>query len=377
MFYFSYRNRYLFRTFDAMIDNNKVVNILSGIKDPSTGIDLIRAKRVKELKVDGSRIMFTLEVNDLSQEAKFAINSECYALLKDAFKSAEIHIHFATGTGGNKTVLPQVKNIIAIGSGKGGVGKSTVAVNLAMALKEQGFKVGLMDADLYGPSIPTMLGLQGQKPKIQEVYGKPKLIPLEKYGIHVISIGFIIDAEQAVILRGPRLSGVIKQFINETIWPELDFLLIDLPPGTGDIQLTLVQSVPITGSVMVTTPQEVAVADAVKAANMFTLENINVPIVGIVENMSWFTPAELPDNKYFIFGEGGGKALARKYKTVLLGQVPLVQGVRESGDNGTPVALSKESISAKLFKDIAKKLVEQVTLRHELYQPTEMVHVSK
>jgi len=360
-----------------MIDNNKVVEILRKIKDPNTGIDLLSAKRVKELKVEENRIMFTLEVNDLGQDAKFAINSECYALLKDEFKSAEIHIHFATGSGGNKTVLPQVKNIIAVGSGKGGVGKSTVAVNLALSLKAQGYKVGLMDADLYGPSVPTMLGLQGEKPKIQEVYGKPKLVPIEKYGIHVISIGFIIDAEQAVILRGPRLSGVIKQFVNECIWPELDYLIIDLPPGTGDIQLTLVQSVPVTGSVFVTTPQEVAVADAVKAANMFSMDNIKVPILGIVENMSWFTPAELPNNKYYIFGEGGGKALAKKYKTVLLGQVPLVQGVRESGDAGTPVALDQESPSGKAFGKIAKKMVDQVVLRHDLYQPTQMVNVSK
>lgn len=360
-----------------MIDNNRVVEVLRGISDPTTGVDLISAKRVKDLSVKDQQIMFTLLVSDLSQEAKFAINSECYAKLKDQFKKAEVHIHFANDKGGNKTVLPQVKNVIAVGSGKGGVGKSTISVNVALALREQGFKVGLMDADLYGPSIPTMLDLIGEKPKIQNVYGKPKLIPIEKHGIHVISIGFIIDPEQAVILRGPRLSGVIKQFINECIWPELDFLIIDLPPGTGDIQLTLVQSVPITGAVVVTTPQDVAIADAVKATNMFQLENINVPILGIVENMSWFTPKELPDNKYYIFGEGGAKKLAKKYKTVVLGQIPLAQGVRESGDQGAPISLSKNNDVGLLFNKVAKKLVEQVNIRHQLYEPTKMVHVKK
>lgn len=360
-----------------MIDHNKVVAILRQVKDPSTGVDLIAGKRVSEMKIEGKQIFFTLSVNDLGQQAKFAINAECYALLKDEFKQAEIHIHFANDKGGAKTILPQVKNVIAVGSGKGGVGKSTVSVNLALALKEQGYKVGVLDADLYGPSIPTMLGLQGVKPKIQEVYGKPKLIPIEKFGIHVISIGFIVEPEQAVILRGPRLSGVVKQFINECIWPELDYLIIDLPPGTGDIQLTLVQSVPLTGAVVVTTPQKVAVVDAVKATNMFVLDSINIPILGIVENMAWFTPAELPDNKYFIFGEGGAKELAKKYKTTVLGEVPLIQSIREGGDSGTPSYLDEHHQHKSIFDSLAKKFVDAVKLRHDLYQPTEMVKVSK
>lgn len=358
-----------------MIDNNKVVELLRAVKDPNTGTDLISARRVKDLKVEDKQIQFTLEVQDLSQEAKFAINAECYALLKDEFKEAQVHIHFSSAPKGTGSVLPQVKNVIAVASGKGGVGKSTVSVNLALSLQKQGYKVGLMDADLYGPSIPTMLQLNGQKPKIKEVYGKPKLIPIEQYGIHVMSIGFIVDPEQAVILRGPRLSGVIKQFISECIWPELDYLIIDLPPGTGDIQLTLVQSIPITGSVIVTTPQEVAVVDAVKATNMFTLDSINIPILGVVENMAWFTPEELPDNKYYIFGSGGGDALAKKYKTVVLGQVPLVQGIREAGDVGQPKALDTESATAKVFDEITKNFVNQVKLRHDLYAPTQRVQV--
>ena len=360
-----------------MIDHNKVVEILRNVKDPSTGVDLITGRRVSELKVNDNQIFFTLSVNDLGQQAKFAINAECYALLKDEYKQAEVHIHFAQAKGGKKTVLPQVKNVIAVASGKGGVGKSTISVNLALSLQKKGYKVGLMDADLYGPSIPTMLGLVGSKPKIQEVYGKPKLIPIEQHGIHVISIGFIVEPEQAVILRGPRLSGVIKQFINECIWPELDYLIIDLPPGTGDIQLTLVQSVPITGSVIVTTPQDVALADAVKATNMFTLDSIKIPVLGIVENMAWFTPAELPDNKYYIFGQGGARTLAKKYKTVVLAQVPLVQAIREGGDAGQPSVLSEDHPHVAVFDQLAEKFVQQVQLRHELYEPTEIVQVNR
>ena len=360
-----------------MIDNNKVVEILRSVKDPNTGVDIVSARRVKDLKIQGKQIFFALEVNDLPQEAKFAINAECYALLKDRFKDVEVHIHFAMGNGDDKTVLPQVKNVIAVASGKGGVGKSTVSVNLAISLSKKGYKVGLMDADLYGPSIPTMMHLQGARPKVQDVYGKPKLIPIEKYGIYLMSIGFIVEPEQAVILRGPRLSGVIKQFVNECIWPELDFLIIDLPPGTGDIQLTLVQSIPITGSIIVTTPQEVAVADAVKASNMFRLDSINIPIVGIVENMAWFTPKELPDNKYFIFGKGGADQLAHKYKTVVLGQVPLIQGIRESGDVGEPSALIDQGPTAEIFSNITDQFIKQLNLRHELYEPSRVVRINK
>ena len=360
-----------------MIDNNRVVDILRGIKDPNTGIDLIAAKRVQDLKIKDNQIFFSLSVNDLPQEAKFDINSRCYALLKNEYAEAEVHIHFATATGDRKTVLPQVKNVIAVASGKGGVGKSTISVNLALTLHAMGYKVGLMDADVYGPSIPTMMDLKDAKPKIQEVYGKPKLIPIEQYGIHLISIGFIVDPEQAVVLRGPRLSGVVKQFINEVIWPELDYMIIDLPPGTGDVQLTLVQSVPVTGAIIVTTPQSVAIADAIKATNMFRLDNIKIPILGIVENMAWFTPAELPNNKYFLFGEGGGKLLARKYKTVVLGQVPLIQSIREGGDEGRPDVFNDKGGTKPYFDEIAEKFLQQVKLRHELYDPTKIVHIKK
>lgn len=359
-----------------MIDNNQVVQVLRSVQDPGTGLDLISAKRVSDLKISDKQIFFTLKVQDLNQEAKFQINASCYNLLKEAFKDAEIHIHFAQG-GSHKTILPQVKHIIAVGSGKGGVGKSTIAVNMAIALKNKGYKVGLMDADLYGPSIPTMMQLHNVRPEIKEIYGKPKLVPIEQYGIHLMSIGFIVEPEQAVILRGPRLSGIIKQFVNDCIWPELDFLVVDLPPGTGDIQLTLVQSIPLTGAVMVTTPQKVAVADAVKATNMFRLESINIPILGVVENMAWFTPEELPDNKYFIFGRGGAQKLADKYKTVVLAQVPLIQSIREDSDAGKPGTLNSDHPVSQIFEELVRKFELQLKRRLQSQGPTRVVQVSR
>jgi len=220
-----------------------------------------------------------------------------------------------------------------------------------------------------------MMGLQGQRPKIEILYGKHKIVPLQAHGVYVMSVGFIVAPEQAVVLRGPRLGGIIKQFINDCIWPDLDYLIIDLPPGTGDIQLTLVQTAPVTGAVVVTTPQEVAVIDAVKAMNMFLLDHINVPIVGVVENMSWFTPEELPDHKYRIFGEGGGKKLAKFGNTVLLGQLPLVQGIREGGDEGVPVAAGPDGILKEHFADLALQLARQVQVRNEVLQPTSVVEM--
>jgi ATP-binding protein involved in chromosome partitioning len=246
-------------------------------------------------------------------------------------------------------------------------------VNLALALHERGAKVGILDADIYGPSIPTMLGLKGKRPKLQLLYGKHKLVPLEAYGIHAMSVGFVVEEEDAIVLRGPRLGGLIRQFLQDCIWPELDYLIIDLPPGTGDVQLTLVQTIPITGVVMVTTPQHVAVIDAVKAMNMFLLPHVQVPIVGVLENMSWFTPEELPNNKYYLFGEGGGKQLAQKAKCILIGQIPLVQGVREGGDSGQPCVVIDGHPGRSYFIKAAEKLVQQVYIRNESMEPTRIV----
>lgn len=360
-----------------MIDNNKIVSRLREVKDPINGQDIIQTQRVSELRIQEHNVAFTLDVTGFDSETKMRVNQACEQAIKSAFPDAVVHLHMKAKDAHQapKAGIPQIKNIIAVASGKGGVGKSTVAVNLALALQREGHRVGLIDADLYGPSIPTMLGLQGQRPKIETVYGKHKIIPLEAYGIHVMSIGFVVDAEQAVVLRGPRLSGVIKQFVNDCIWPELDYMIIDLPPGTGDIQLTLVQTVPLTGAIMVTTPQQVAVVDAVKAMNMFLLDNIKVPILGVVENMSWFTPKELPDNKYFLFGEGGGKQLVERSESTFLGQVPLIQAVREGGDAGQPVSVGEDIDHQMIFKKIAKNVEMQVKLRNEQLAPTQVVQV--
>ena len=364
------------------IEKGKVLNALSTVKDPNTGQDILSAHLVQQLKVEGNNISFNIVLPSLNQEWKSQLNFACQAAIGEIYPNANVHIHMTSNTpdapkAKSNNNLPHIKNIIAIASGKGGVGKSTVSSNLALALKKLGHKVGILDADLYGPSIPTMFGLQGQRPKIQDFYGKPKILPLEAYGMPVMSIGFIIEPEQAVVLRGPRLAAIIKQFVNDVVWPPLDYLIVDLPPGTGDIQLTLVQTVPVTGSILVTTPQEVATADAVKAMNMFLLPNINVPILGVVENMSWFIPKELPNNKYLIFGEGGGKKMAKLSNSVLLGQVPIVQGVREGGDNGKPIVTDEDSEVAKTFIKIAENAVKQIAWRNEFVEPTQRVHVER
>jgi len=361
-----------------MIDNNKIVQALRLVKDPNTGQDIIAVQMVKDLKIDGDNIHFSLTIPGQDSKVKQAINFACMEVIQKEYPQAQVHIHMTnTGPAGatKSSPLPHVKNIIAVASGKGGVGKSTVSVNMAISLANKGARVGIIDADLYGPSIPTMMGLQGQRPKIEMLYGKHKIVPLEAHGVYVMSVGFIVEPEQAVVLRGPRLGGIIKQFINDCIWPDLDYLIIDLPPGTGDIQLTLVQTAPVTGAVLVTTPQEVAVIDAVKAMNMFLLDHINVPILGVVENMSWFTPAELPDNRYKIFGEGGGKKLAKFGKTVLLGQLPLVQGIREGGDQGVPVAAGEDGVLKQHFADLALNLARQVQVRNEVMKPTTVVEM--
>ena len=367
--------------FDMQIETSKVVKALTKVTDPNTGQDLITMNMVRDLHVEGPNVAFTLELPSLNNTYKSDLNFACQAAIQEIYPGANVHVHMsarnvAQGSSEPANAAPHIKNIIAVASGKGGVGKSTVSVNLALGLKQLGARVGLIDADLYGPSIPTMLGLQGKRPQIQSVYNQPKMVPLEAEGMPVMSIGFIIEPEQAVVLRGPRLGGIIKQFFQETIWPALDYLIVDLPPGTGDIQLTLVQTVPVTGAILVTTPQEVALADAVKAMNMFLLPSVDVPILGVVENMSWFTPKELPDNKYFIFGQGGGARLAEMAQTKLLGQVPLVQGIRESGDLGKPAVLQDSDANTRnAFMTVAENALAQIRERNEKMAPTRIVEV--
>ncbi len=359
-----------------MIEEKKVVEALCKVRNPQNGKDLISGNSVKNLKIEGHQVNLTLLLSQLNFEGKAEMNFTIMSEIQKIYPQAEVNIHLETQTPQSQKTsssLPHVKNIIAVASGKGGVGKSTVAVNLALGLKELGARVGLIDADLYGPSIPTMFGMQGQRPKVATVNGQPRLTPLESHGIHVMSIGFIIEPEQAVVLRGPRLGGIIRQFIQECVWPELDYIVVDLPPGTGDIQLTLVQTVPLTGAVIVTTPQEVAVVDAVKAMNMFLLPNVNVPILGVVENMAWFTPKELPDNKYYLFGKGGGKKLVQMSGSMLLGQIPIVQSIREAGDQGLPAITSSDPIVKDAFLELAKNTARQIAMRNEMLPPTRIV----
>lgn len=358
------------------MSREELLNLLGKIKDPLTGQNLVLANRIQNITIEGNRAQLILSFppkleSRIKSELNFGIQEQITAL----FPGFEIDVHFGNPEPGNKktSALPQIKNIIAVASGKGGVGKSTVSVNLALGLKQLGYKVGLLDADLYGPSIPIMMGLKGKRPRVEQVYGANKIVPLNGYGIPVMSIGFVVEPEQAVVLRGPRLAGIMKQFLEDCLWPEMDILVIDLPPGTGDIQLTLVQTVPVTGAIIVSTPQQVAVADAIKAANMFQLDGVNVPILGVVENMSWFTPDELPDYKYEIFGKGGGQELAGLYQTKLLAQIPLVMSVRNGGDEGKPAILNTEGQAKDAFKILSENVSTQLEHRNKHFAPTEKV----
>ena len=274
-------------------------------------------------------------------------------------------------------LLPEVKNIIAVSSGKGGVGKSTVAANLAVALALQGHKVGLLDADIFGPSQPKMFNVEEARPYMVEVGGRELIEPAANYGVKLLSIGFFINKEDAVLWRGAMASNALKQLIGDANWGDLDYFLIDLPPGTSDIHLTMVQTLAITGAIVVSTPQEVALADARKGISMFMGEKINVPVLGLVENMSWFTPAELPENKYYLFGKEGGKRLAEELNIPLLGQIPIVQSICEGGDSGKPVALNPDSITGQAFQKLAENVVKQIDYRNEHLDPTKRVVVTK
>jgi ATP-binding protein involved in chromosome partitioning len=276
----------------------------------------------------------------------------------------------------NKSILPGVRNIIMVASGKGGVGKSTISVNLALGLAAEGASVGLLDADIYGPSIPMMLGMRDERPKMTEIDGKGMIVPMERYGVKAMSIGLLIDEKQAVIWRGPMASSALKQFISDVYWGELDYLIIDLPPGTGDVHLTMVQTVPVTGVVIVSTPQAVAAADARKAIMMFKQPQINVPILGIVENMAYFTPQELPENKYYIFGKGGARKMAEQFELPFLGEIPIVQSIREGGDSGIPAVVDDEPISRAAFTELAQSVARNVAMRNANIAPTSVVQMN-
>ncbi len=359
----------------------QVTEILKKVVHPGSGKDIISLNIVRDIEVSGNKIKYALSFPSVNDPLKSSIKKASIQAIESEFgKGVEVEALVLTemkiGTKKERKILPGVKNIIAIASGKGGVGKSTVAVNLAVAFSQAGFKTGLIDADIFGPSVPKMLNAENEKPYVQKVDGRDLIIPVERYGLKILSIGFFVDPADATIWRGPMASNALQQLISDSDWGELDYLFVDLPPGTSDIHLTLVQTVPVTGAVMVSTPQDVALADVIKGINMFRNQNIHVPVLGIIENMAWFTPQELPDNKYYIFGKEGVKNLAESYQLPLLGQIPIVQSIREGGDSGIPSVLSKESVS-EAFKTTAENLNLQVVKRNAEMDPTQKVEITK
>lgn len=355
-----------------------VLKALSNVQEPDLGKDIVTLNMVKDIAIEGKSVGFTVVLTTPACPMKDMIQRACINAIKLLIdKEAIVNVHFTANTSSNrkdnKQVLGGVKNIIAVVSGKGGVGKSTVAANLALAFAHGGAKVGLMDADIYGPSVPIMFGVRGERPMMKDVNGKGMIIPLDRYGIKLMSIGLLVDEKNAVVWRGPMASSAIRQFVTDVDWGELDYLVIDMPPGTGDIHLTLMQTVPVTGAIIVTTPQNVALADAKKGIAMFGQAQLNVPIIGLVENMAYFTPAELPNNKYYIFGKEGGKRLADEYDLPFLGQVPLVQSIREGGDIGVPAMMNDDIASQKAFWEVAAVAVRNISQRNAHVKTSQLV----
>jgi len=349
-----------------MITKEQVLEALKNVDDPDLKKDIVTLGMVKDVEVNGKNVNFTVVLTTPACPMKEMIHKACVnAIIHFVDKEAVVNVKMTanvTGASSSGPLLPKVKNIIAVASGKGGVGKSTIASNLAVALAKQGASVGLIDADIYGPSQTIMFDVVHEKPLIRVVDGKNKIVPVESYGVKLLSIGFFADTSQAIVWRGPMATKALNQMLSDADWGELDYMIIDLPPGTGDIHLSLVTAIPISGAVIVSTPQAVALADALKGVGMFQLPQINVPVLGIVENMAYFTPAELPENKYYIFGKDGAKALAEKLNVPLLGQIPLVQSICEAGDAGRPAVLQENTPQAIAFMEMAGKIAQQVSV---------------
>lgn len=359
-----------------------ILKALSFVIEPDLKKDIVELNLVSNVKSEGNKISFDLQINNPAMHNKKRVIEACELHLSRVFgDTVEVEVNItpipkSTSTPKENKILPNVKNIIAIASGKGGVGKSTVTANLAVALANKGYKVGLIDADIYGPSMPLMFNVETEKPMPIEVDGKSKINPVENYGVKMLSIGFFANTDQAVVWRGPMATKALTQLFTEAFWGELDYMLIDLPPGTGDIHLSLVQTVPVTGAIVVSTPQKVALIDARKAIGMFNLEQINVPVLGMIENMAYFTPKELPNNKYYIFGKEGLKDLAEQHKLPLLGQIPLVQSIREAGDVGRPAVLQETTPQAIAFNQFADNVITQVNIRNIEKNPTKKVEIT-
>jgi len=359
---------------------NDILKALSTVEEPDFKKDLVTLNMVKDITIKDKKVSFTVVLTTPACPLKDIIKSRCEKAIHSMVDEAvEIHINWDSNTSSLRTdkkdLLKDVKNIIAVVSGKGGVGKSTVSANLALSLAAGGAKVGLMDADIYGPSVHIMFGIRGERPQMRDVNGKGMIVPIERYGIKVMSIGLLVDEKQAVVWRGPMVSSAIKQFVTDVDWGELDYLVIDMPPGTGDIHLTVVQTIPVTGAIVVTTPQLVALADAKKGITMFNQGGLKVPVIGIVENMSYFTPAELPENKYYIFGKEGGKNLAEEFDIPFLGEIPLVQSIREGGDLGIPAMIGDDEVSKKAFTAFSDLAVRAISMRNAQLPVTEVSEV--
>ena len=367
------------------MNKQDIYNALEMITAPGEGKSLVESNAVKNVVIFDKEVIVDVEIGNPTLQAKKKIEVE---IMKVIHQKVDQKLDVKVNVKSNASVAPPVKtiqqgtkikgvqNIIAIASGKGGVGKSTITANLAVTLSKMGFKVGILDADVYGPSMPIMFDVPDAKPLATNVEGRSKMVPVESYGVKILSLGFFTDANQAVIWRGAMASKALNQMIFDSDWGELDFMLIDLPPGTGDIHLSIVQAIPVTGAVIVSTPQKIALADAKKGVAMFKQDNINVPVLGIVENMSYFTPEELPNNKYYIFGKDGAKNLATDLDTTFLGEVPLVQSIREAGDVGHPVALQEGTNLENAFIEIAKKMITQLVKRNKDLPPTEIVKIT-
>ncbi|WP_430971679.1 P-loop NTPase [Sunxiuqinia rutila] len=357
-----------------------VTDALRTVQFPGGKENIVALDMVQEIRIAGKKVTFSLVFQRSDDPNMAAVIQQCEeTILRELGADVEIKgnitpkaIHQM-----ERPILPGVKNIVAVSSGKGGVGKSTVAVNLAVALAKTGASVGVVDADIFGPSIPKMFGAEQIRPAGIKVDGREMIDPVVQHGVKILSIGFFVSGDDALVWRGPMASNALKQLITDGNWGELDYLLIDLPPGTSDIHLTLVQTVPVTGAIIVSTPQDVALADVIKGVSMFRGKNVDVPVLGLVENMAWFTPEELPDNKYYIFGKDGAKNLAEKLDIPLLGQVPLVQGIREGGDSGVPAACDEQSPMGKAFLELASNTIKQVEMRNTQLDPTRKVKVSR
>lgn len=365
-----------------MITQEAFIAALKTVIDPLSKEDIVSSGKVRYFEINGNTVNIDLEVASPTMHAKKKAENAVKTALEDAFgKDIQVNINLMVSVTSrqkdNNSILPGVKNIIAIASGKGGVGKSTISANLAVALAKTGAKVGLIDADIYGPSVPIMFNVENRRPNIVKIDGLNLIEPITAHGVKLLSIGFFADVAQAVVWRGPMASKALKQMFIDAHWGELDFLLIDLPPGTGDVHLTLVQSVPVTGAIVVSTPQKVALADARKGVSMFQLPAVNVPVLGLVENMAYFTPEELPENKYYIFGKDGVKSLSEKLGIPFLGEIPLVQSLREGADEGTPAALNDENPMSEAFAKLAENVIDRINIRNIALGQTKVSEVNR